>query len=824
MDTLSQRISGSRPFGLDQPARRLRPGAPWPALGLLLACLVIPSLAHGQAVDLSHLPPHPRFFLTDSTLTLLRAEVVAGRPKSAIYSNIKERADGYRNTPAGDNIYALLCLTLVGAVQRDSTYTKKAIEYFKYSVDHGSWDTGFSAIEMAFVYDWLYPGLSQPTRDAARTLALSGYDLADYYRATPYYNLEANHASRRGITGLAFFGEGPPADNAKCQALVDNFDARMRGVREFRLPGGTAPVRGGVLPTRQKYFPDGGYYKGMEYAMMDIEAVTFYLAIFEDLHLGNYWNLCASYIDNWPQYILWMTRPDGSSQRLMSGNNYVMNVRGFQAMAILSSHRGNRYAAWALDHGPWTWTGQGAYIWPLTCILWRPAPASEPSTLGLAKFYGADGWARPPTASWSEKVIIRSGWNLSSINDDVYFTMHAGDYFGDYWNFYQLAFEIYYRGALAIRAGSYGGGEAHLADYNSRAVSCNTVVVLDTSQPALADVWGQDFLYNRPPGRPEELGDVAEGSVYDTANILAFEDTVGEDGRHTYYVKGALRPEAAYYNTNATRGVVSQTREVVTRDHYFVIRDNVVLRSADKSVRFLLHTVNRPTVEGVGSPQVIVPNHIMVYPRARYSATRAELGNGWPAVQYGGRIWCVPVIPTDATLRVVGGSGYECWEDDGNGTGRNVTPMQGTAPIDTTFYKDINEIGSWRVETIAPAAGTVDFVHAIFVGRPTDQMAEVTPIDEPDAVGCRIAGQGVYIFGRGAAGESEIRYRVIGEVQDTPQTIQGLLASTDYNVRIGQSAPLTLKSSRHGGLRFVARGPCEIRIGVGQLAGRPERN
>jgi hypothetical protein len=824
MDTLSQRISESRPCGLDNPARRLRPGASWPTLCLLLACLAVPSLAHSQAVDLSHLPPHPRFFLTDSTLTLVRAEVAAGQPKSSIYSKIKERADGYKTATVGDNIYAILCLTLVGAVQRDSTYTKKAIEFFQYNVDHSIWDTQFTAIEMAFVYDWLYPGLSQPTRDAARTLALSLYDLADYYRAPPYYNLEGNHASRRGITGLAFFGEGSTADNAKCQALVDNFDARMRGVREFQRSGGTAPVRGGVLPTRQKYFPDGGYYKGMEYAMMDIEAVSLYLAIFDDLHLGSYWDLCASYLDNWPEYILWMQRPDGSSQRLMSGGNYVMNQRGFQAMAILSSHRGNGYAAWALEHGPWTWTNQGAYIWPLTCILWRPAPGREPSTLGPAKFYGADGWARPPTASWSEKVILRSGWNLSSANDDVYYTMHAGDYFGDYWNFYQLAFEIYYRGALAIRSGYYEGGDAHLSGYNSRAVSCNTVVVLDTSQPVLADVWGQDFLYTRPPGRPEELGDVAEGSAYDTANILAFEDTVGDDGRHTYYVKGALRPASAYYTTNVTRGVLSQTREVVTRDHYFVIRDNVVLRNAGKSVRFLLHTINRPTVEGVAPLQVTVPNHIMVYPRARYNATRAELGTGTPPVQYGGRLWCVPVIPTNATLRVVGGPGYECWMDDGNGTGQNVTPMQGAAPIDSLHYKNIDEVGSWRVETIAPAAETVDFVHAIFVGRPTDQMAEVTPIDEPNAVGCRIAGQGVFVFGRSAAGETEIRYRVTGELQDTPQIIQGLLTSTDYAVRIGQSAPLTLKSSRYGGLRFVARGPCEIRIGAGELAGRSERN
>jgi hypothetical protein len=823
MCTLSQRTFGPRPTVSDTPARDLGIGAFRAILCFLAMCLFAPSAARSQAVDLSQLPPHPRFFLTETTAALLRLEVAAGQPKNAMYGLIRDRATGYKTATVGNSIYAMMCLALVGTVEQDSSYTRKAVEFFQYSIDHQNWDTEFNAIEMAFVYDWLYPGLPQATRDAARTLALSLYDTASTYRAPPYYNLEANHASRRGITGLAFYGEGSDADNAKCQNLVDNFDARMRGVREFQNPGGSVPALGGVLPTRQKYFPDGGYYKGIEYAQMDIEAVTFYLALFEDLHLGSYWDLCGSYLDNWPEYILWLQRPDGSAQRLMSGTSYGITPRGYEALAILSAYRGSGLAAWALAHGSWTRTNEGAYGWVLPCILWRPAAEREPSTLGLAKFYGVDGWARPPTATWSEKVILRSGWNLDGGNDDVYFTMHAGDYFGDYWNFYQLAFEIYYRGALAIRSGYYMGGDAHLEGYNSRAVSANTVVVLDKSQPVTADIWGQDFLYRRPPGRPEKIGDVAEGNVYDTANILAYEDTIGEDSRHTYYIKGALRPGSAYFKTNASRGVVSQTREVVNRDRYFVIRDNVVLQNADRSVRFLLHTINRPTIEGVAPLAVTVADHVTTYPRARYSATRTELLPGRPPIQYDGRISCVPVLPLDATLRVVGGAGYECWVDDGNGAGQNVTPMHGAAPLDSEHYTNADEVGSWRVETIAPAAGTVDFVHAIFVGRPAEQMAGVTPIDEPNAVGCQIAGQGVFVFGRNPAGESQLRYSVTGELENAPQVIQGLLASTDYIVRIGRSAPLALRTSPQGGLRLSASGPCDIRIELAELADQTRR-
>jgi hypothetical protein len=803
----------------DNPARprsgHVLPRRLLPALLLLGLLLPARGICAG-AVDLSQLPPHPRFFLTNAVLPTIRSEIASGNKKT-MYNEIKSRANGYLASSPSVNVYAVLTLALVGKVESNATYTQKAVDFFMFAVNAGSWDK--EIIEWPIAYDWLYESLTPAQRTAARTVALPAY--VPGQQRTVYYNLESLFATTHGLAGMAFYGEGSAAENDKCQLLVDEWDGRMRGVGKYAYPGGSAASKGGVLPTRQLYYPDGGYYKGMEYAQIDMEGIACYLALFQDLGLGNYWDLCGTFIDNWPQYLLYMTRPDGYSQRLMSGTTYSIITRGYQGLALIASHRDNPYAAWLVDNAFWG-SSQGGYEWAIMCAVWRTGVAqAAPSTLPLTKFYGADGKDNMPGTSWSEKVILRTGWNMNGANDDAYFTLHAGSYFGDYWNFYQLAFEIYYKGALAIRSGFYKSGDAFLKSYNSRAVAANCVVVLDERQAERSDRWGQDYLYAPPgPQPPQHIYDVANDNAYDTADILFYEEKPLEDGV-SQYVKGALNPAAAYTYTNGTRHVALQTREVAALGRYFVIRDKVIQEGDNNSVRFLLHTINRPTVEATPTSSQ-VPDHIVIYPRARYTAVRSEIltrEGGLPPIQYAGKIWCVPVIPQDATLRVVGGTGYEFWVDDGSGVGVN-TPIEGSYFQNPSDFTDATEAGQWRVETIAPSAGTVDFVHAIYVGPVMGTMPEVRAVDTPSAVGCEITGQGVFIFGRSEEGETGIDYEITGELLHAPQLIEGLLPGIDYAIRIGDEEPLTSRSSKSGGLTFYASGPAHIRIEPANLAAR----
>ncbi len=785
---------------------------------LLPLLLLMPGTADATgAVDLSSLPAHPRYFLTEAILPTIRAEIASGH-KATMYNEVKSRANGYLAASPSVNIYAVMTLALVGKVESNATYTQKAIDFFMYAVNGGSWDK--KIIEWPLAYDWLYQNLTPTQRTAARALALPLYTLGE--QRTVYYNLEALYATTHGLAGLAFFGEGSASENQKCQDLVDEWDGRMRGVRQYSYPAGAAASKGGVLPTRQLYFPDGGYYKGMEYTQIDMEGIAFYLALFEDLGLGDHWDVAGSYIDNWPPYLLYITRPDGFSQRLMTGTTFGIIARGYQSLALIASHRGNGYAAWLVDNAFWA-SSQGGYEWAIMCAVWRTSvPQTAPTTLPLAKLYGADGKDNVAGTSWSEKVILRSGWNMNGANDDSYFTLHAGGYFGDYWNFYQLAFEIYYRGALAIRSGYYKSGDAFLKNYNSRAMAANCVVVLDEQQANLSDRWGQDYLYSSPgPGAPQHIYDVGDDNVYDTADILFFEERVLEDGSRSYYVKAASNSAGAYDYTNATRRVSLQTREVAALGRYYVIRDKVIQDGDNNSVRFLLHTINKPVVEA-SATSTPVANHIVLYPRARYSAVRSELlarEGGLPSIQYAGKIWCVPVLPQNATLRMVGGTGYEFWVDDGSGAGVN-TPIEGSYFQNPADFTNANEAGQWRMETIAPPAGTVDFVHAIYAGPTSGTMPEVRPIDEPAAVGCEIAGQGVFIFGRSEQGETGIDYQITGEMLNAPQMIEGLKPEVEYAVRIGPNEPFAARSSASGGISFRASGPASVEISPAGMAAR----
>lgn len=817
-------LNGPATHSIRHGFRRLFPPGSLRAIAPALLPLLLLSLplAPGRssasgAVNLGSLPAHPRYFLTDAMLPTIRAEVASGH-KATMYNEIKSRANGYMASTPSVNIYATMTLALVGRVDSNPAYTQKAVDFFMFAVNSSSWDK--KIIEWPLAYDWLYPNLTAAQRTAARSLALPLYLLGE--QKTVYYNLEALFATTHGLAGLAFYGEGSAAENQKCQDLVDEWDGRMRGVRQYAYPGGTAQSKGGVLPTRQYYFPDGGYYKGMEYTQIDMEGIAVYLALFQDLGLGNYWSVAGSFLDSWPQYLLYMIRPDGYSQRLMTGTNFSLITRGYQSLALIASHRANGYAAWLVDNAFWA-SSQGGYEWAIMCAVWRTGVAqTPPSFLPLAKLYGADGKDNVAGTSWSEKVIIRSGWSMNGTNDDSYFTLHAGGYFGDYWNFYQLGFEIYYKGALAIRSGYYKSGDAFLKNYNSRAVAANCVVILDEQQAALSNRWGQDFLYESPgPGAPQQIYDIANDNVYDTADILFFEEKALPDGNTSYYVKAAANPAGAYDYTNGTRRVALQTREVAALGRYYVIRDKVIQNGDNNSVRFLLHTINKPSVEA--SPaSTPVANHIVLYPRARYSAVRGELltrEGGLPSIQYAGKIWCVPVLPQNATLRMVGGTGYEFWVDDGAGAGVN-TPIDGSYFQNPADFTNATEAGQWRMETIAPAAGTVDFVHAIYAGPTSGSMPEVRPIDEPAAVGCEITGQGVFIFGRSELGETGIDYQITGEMQSAPQLIEGLMPQIEYAVRIGEAAPFTASTSASGGLVFSASGPARVEIHPAGLAAR----
>jgi hypothetical protein len=210
-----------------------------------------------------------------------------------------------------------------------------------------------------------------------------------------------------------------------------------------------------------------------------------------------------------------------------------------------------------------------------------------------------------------------------------------------------------------------------------------------------------------------------------------------------------------------------------------------------------------------GSPQYsVVPGHIDLFARGEYSSTRVDNG-------YSGKIFVTPLLPADAQLRRVGGTGYECWVDNNWTSGTNYPPA------DPSWYTNEFEVGQWRVETIAPGApDSVSFLHYIFVGQPSEAPPVAQTLNGTGMIGCDIPGVGVIVFGRQNNGDP-IRYQSTGENFTLPQFVGGLQANTAYLIREDQDPPRLLIAGTGGTLSFHLERPGEVTIQQAPMAWRP---
>jgi heparin/heparan-sulfate lyase len=136
----------------------------------------------------------------------------------------------------------------------------------------------------------------------------------------------------------------------------------------------------------------------------------------------------------------------------------------------------------------------------------------------------------------------------------------------------------------------------------------------------------------------------------------------------------------------------------VPPDH-FVIFDRVTSTKPDYKKVWLLHTAREPRVDDL--------------------MFQAEQGEG--------RIMCRTMLPEDAVLTKIGGTGKQFWAD-----GRNWPLPEGYRTSDTTEL-----LGQWRMEVSPGSAKTEDlFLHLIQVGDLSmSSMVSAELISENGSVG-----------------------------------------------------------------------------------------
>jgi heparin/heparan-sulfate lyase len=313
-------------------------------------------------------------------------------------------------------------------------------------------------------------------------------------------------------------------------------------------------------------------------------------------------------------------------------------------------------------------------------------------------------------------MVARTGWG----QDAVIAEMKINEYnFVNHQHLDAGAFQIYYKGALAVDSGLYSGssgeyGSPHCLNYSWRTVAHNSLLVYDPSEEFSKRGYGNDGGQRLPNGR-SEARDLAvllsPQNGYRTGKVLAH--GFGPDPK---------TPDFTLLQSEITDAYSKKVREV-TRSFVFldlhnpqvpaamVVFDRVV--SADPAFHkyWLLHTLEEPRVESA-SAVVDCTQH----------------GNS-------GRLTLDVLLPTaaNADLAKVGGPGKEFWVF-GQNYANDVDPQR--------LERSSMEPGAWRIELSPKSAAAQDLF--LNVMQITDrQLAARRPVQRLDAgerVGCIIDG------------------------------------------------------------------------------------
>jgi heparin/heparan-sulfate lyase len=353
------------------------------------------------------------------------------------------------------------------------------------------------------------------------------------------------------------------------------------------------------------------------------------------------------------------------------------------------------------------------FIYPFLLTQAESSPEPfRPTDLPHGRHFGTMG-----------QVFLRSGTGAN----DTYCLFSCGGILSQHRHYDALNFIIYHRGFLALDSGTryeeFINGE-HLANYYAQTVAHNCVLVHQPGEPP-ARYWGGTVVGNHG-GQHRQLGSV----------LKAF-----ETNRDYVYVAGDAT-ECYRHGVIKKEGLpaLPEKCELVTRQLvfllpcHFVIFDRVETTDATYRKDWLIHTAHRPTLEG--------------------RTLRADHGQG--------RMYCRTLLPEDARLTPVGGSGKEYWAA---GKNWDIVTKGLTA-------ENLALMGQWRVEVTPAASRKADlFLHVIQVGDQTlEAMDKVELLQGPQGRGVRVdAGDGVWevVFSPTGPLGGHIR-RIGGEPTDQP--------------------------------------------------------
>ena len=459
------------------------------------------------------------------------------------------------------------------------------------------------------------------------------------------------------------------------------------------------------LVARNWFYPAHGYHQGMSYLNVRFSNDLFALWILDRMGAGNVYHPSQQFV---LYDMIYKRRPDG---QVMPGGDVNYKRKKPSLYSLPSFLAGSYYKDEYINH-EFLKEPKVDNQCKIFEFLWRDTQLGErtPNDLPLTRYSGSPyGW-----------MVARTGWDSESVIAE----MKINEYnFVNHQHNDAGSFQLYYKGPLAIDAGTYQGSSGgynspHNKNYFKRTIAHNSLLIFDPDEVFASSSYGgshkDDFVANdggqRLPGfnwgPAKNLDDMLNGN-FRTGKILA--NGFGPDNN---------RPDYSYLKGDITEAYSSKVAELKRSFLFFnfkdskipaalVVFDKVVSSNAEFKKYWLLHSIEEPEIAG---------NQIII--------KRTKNGDS-------GKLVNTVLLPTldNANIVPVGGPGKEFWVF---GTNYPNEPRPGD--------DEANECGAWRVE-ISPKKGSKEdyYLNVMQVAENNQKnMHAVKTIDSDKVVGVQM--------------------------------------------------------------------------------------
>lgn len=427
------------------------------------------------------------------------------------------------------------------------------------------------------------------------------------------------------------------------------------------------------IPVRNYVYAGHNYHQGTSYANVRFSNDLFSLWILDRMGAGAVYDPAQQFV----MYdFLYRRRPDGMVLPAGDVNPGIGGSYGLPAMLAYSYYK-DPYLAYEYKRN--TKIDNHCLIFD---VLWRDytVEPKSPETLPLTKYSGTPyGW-----------MIARTGWDKNSVIVEMKINEH---FVGNHQHMDGGAFQIYYKGPLAIDAGAYHGtsggyNSAHNKNFFKRTVAHNSLLVFDPNEKFASWNYGGT---DKTEFADNDGGQRMPGDRWETcrsfADLLSDEYTTGQVLAHG--IGGDyMAPDYSYLSGDITKAYSEKVKEV-KRSFVFlnlksekvpaamVVFDKVVSKNPEFKKHWLLHSIEEPQVSENG---IIIK--------------RTKDGDS-------GMLSNTVLLPAKENLdmQVIGGKGKEFWV---NGTNYANAPQAGRPD-------PRNERGEWRVEVSPSAPANEDY-------------------------------------------------------------------------------------------------------------------